>query len=57
MPGLTEVTYFTNSSMLDVDFVPPHLVIVGGSYIGLEFAQMLPPLRQRGDRRSRWRRG
>jgi pyruvate/2-oxoglutarate dehydrogenase complex dihydrolipoamide dehydrogenase (E3) component len=31
---------FTNSSMLDVDFVPEHLVIVGGSYIGLEFAQM-----------------
>ena len=25
---------------MDVDFVPPHLVIVGGSYIGLEFAQM-----------------
>lgn len=31
---------FTNSSMMDVDFVPEHLVIVGGSYIGLEFAQM-----------------
>ena len=26
--------------MMDVDFVPEHLVIVGGSYIGLEFAQM-----------------
>jgi len=29
-----------NSSMMDVDFVPEHLVIVGGSYIGLEFGQM-----------------
>ena len=35
--------------MLDVDFLPPHLVIVGGSYIGLEFAPDVPPLRQRGD--------
>lgn len=40
MPGLDEVAYLTNSSMMDVDFVPPHLVIVGGSYVGLEFAQM-----------------
>jgi pyruvate/2-oxoglutarate dehydrogenase complex dihydrolipoamide dehydrogenase (E3) component len=34
------MSYLTNSSMMDVDFVPPHLVIVGGSYIGLEFGQM-----------------
>lgn len=40
MPGLDRVSYMTNSSMLDVDFVPEHLVIVGGSYVGLEFAQM-----------------
>jgi pyruvate/2-oxoglutarate dehydrogenase complex dihydrolipoamide dehydrogenase (E3) component len=40
IPGLDQVGYFTNSTMLDVDFVPPHLVIVGGSYIGLEFAQI-----------------
>jgi pyruvate/2-oxoglutarate dehydrogenase complex dihydrolipoamide dehydrogenase (E3) component len=39
MPGLDGVPYFTNSSMLDVDFLPDHLLIVGGSYIGLEFAQ------------------
>lgn len=32
--------FFTNSSMMDVDFLPEHLVIVGGSYIGLEFGQM-----------------
>jgi pyruvate/2-oxoglutarate dehydrogenase complex dihydrolipoamide dehydrogenase (E3) component len=38
--GLTDVPFWTNSSIMDVDFVPPHLVIVGGSYIGLEFAQM-----------------
>lgn len=39
-PGIADVPYFTNSSIMDVDFLPPHLVIVGGSYIGLEFAQM-----------------
>ncbi len=38
--GLADVPFWTNSSIMDVDFVPPHLVIVGGSYIGLEFAQM-----------------
>jgi pyruvate/2-oxoglutarate dehydrogenase complex dihydrolipoamide dehydrogenase (E3) component len=40
MPGLNEVPYLTNSSMMDVDFLPRHLIIVGGSYIGLEFGQM-----------------
>src|SRR5579862_5882248 len=40
MPGLDQVPYLTNSSMMQVDFLPRHLVIVGGSYIGLEFAQM-----------------
>ena len=40
MPGLDQVNFLTNSSMLEVDFLPPHLVIVGGSYIGLEFGQM-----------------
>lgn len=34
------VRHWTNSSMMDVDFVPEHLVVVGGSYVGLEFAQM-----------------
>lgn len=38
--GIDEVTYLNNSSMMDVDFLPQHLIIVGGSYIGLEFAQM-----------------
>jgi pyruvate/2-oxoglutarate dehydrogenase complex dihydrolipoamide dehydrogenase (E3) component len=40
MPGIHEVPFLTNSSMMDVDFLPEHLVIVGGSYVGLEFAQM-----------------
>jgi pyruvate/2-oxoglutarate dehydrogenase complex dihydrolipoamide dehydrogenase (E3) component len=40
MPGLDQVNYLTNSSMMDVDFLPRHLVIIGGSYIGLEFGQM-----------------
>ena len=39
-PGINDVPYFTNSSIMDVDFLPEHLIIVGGSYIGLEFAQM-----------------
>ncbi len=39
-PGIHDVPFFTNSSMIDVDFLPERLVIVGGSYIGLEFAQM-----------------
>src|SRR4029079_14602956 len=38
--GLAGVPYLTNSSMMDVDSLPEHLVSVGGSYIGLEFAQM-----------------
>jgi pyruvate/2-oxoglutarate dehydrogenase complex dihydrolipoamide dehydrogenase (E3) component len=38
--GLDGISYFTNSTMMHVDTVPEHLVIVGGSYIALEFAQM-----------------
>lgn len=40
MPGVDQVRYLTNSSMMDVDFLPEHLVVIGGSYVGLEFAQM-----------------
>jgi pyruvate/2-oxoglutarate dehydrogenase complex dihydrolipoamide dehydrogenase (E3) component len=39
-PGLKDIPYLTNSSMMAVDFLPRHLIIVGGSYIGLEFGQM-----------------
>ncbi|MGB8437195.1 MAG: FAD-containing oxidoreductase [Burkholderiales bacterium] len=38
--GLASVPYLTSSTIMDVDFLPEHLVIIGGSYIGLEFAQM-----------------
>jgi len=40
MPGIREVSYLTNSTILELDALPEHLVIIGGSYIGLEFAQM-----------------
>lgn len=40
MPGVHDVPYLTNSSMMDVDLLPEHLIVVGGSYIGLEFGQM-----------------
>jgi len=39
IPGLDQIPYFTNSSIMDVDYLPTHLIILGGSYIGLEFAQ------------------
>src|SRR3712207_4954085 len=39
-PGLAEVPYLTNTSMMALDALPEHLVVAGGSYIGLEFAQM-----------------
>jgi len=39
-PGVNDVPYLTNNGMLKLDRVPKHLVVVGGSYIGLEFAQM-----------------
>jgi len=38
--GLTQIDYLTSSSMMDVDFLPEHLIVIGGSYVGLEFAQM-----------------
>lgn len=40
MPGIDRVPYLTNSSMLALEGLPRHLMIVGGSYVGLEFAQM-----------------
>lgn len=40
IPGLADVDYLTNVGILELDTVPEHLVIIGGSYIGLEFAQM-----------------
>ena len=40
LPGLSDIDYLTNVSILELDTVPEHLVIIGGSYIALEFAQM-----------------
>jgi len=40
LPGVHDVPLLTNSTILDLDILPQHLVIVGGSYIGIEFAQM-----------------
>jgi pyruvate/2-oxoglutarate dehydrogenase complex dihydrolipoamide dehydrogenase (E3) component len=40
LQGIDDVAFLTNSSMMDVDFLPEHLVVIGGSYIGLEFGQM-----------------
>ena len=40
MPGVDDVPFLNNSSMMDIDFLPEHLVVVGGSYVGLEFAQI-----------------
>jgi pyruvate/2-oxoglutarate dehydrogenase complex dihydrolipoamide dehydrogenase (E3) component len=41
LPGLDTVPYWTSVTMMDLDFVPAHLVVIGGSYVGLEFAQMM----------------
>ena len=40
MPGIGEVPFLTNTTMLGMETLPEHLVVVGGSYIGLEFGQM-----------------
>src|SRR5665213_540709 len=40
IPGLATVAYLTNTSIVALDRLPAHLIILGGSYIGLEFAQM-----------------
>ena len=40
LEGVGEVPFLTSTTMMGIDFLPEHLIIVGGSYIGLEFAQM-----------------
>ena len=40
LTGIEGVPTLNNISMMGVDFVPPHLIVIGGSYIGLEFAQI-----------------
>lgn len=39
-PGIADVDYLTNSTIIPLEVLPEHLIVVGGSYIGLEFAQM-----------------
>jgi pyruvate/2-oxoglutarate dehydrogenase complex dihydrolipoamide dehydrogenase (E3) component len=40
MPGIAGVPFLNNSSMMNLDVLPRHLIVIGGSYIGLEFGQM-----------------
>ena len=40
LPGVHDVPFLTNTAMVALDRLPRHLVVVGGSYVGLEFAQM-----------------
>jgi len=40
MPGVDTVPYLTNTSVLELETLPSHLLVIGGSYIGLEFGQM-----------------
>lgn len=40
LPGIEDINYLTSTSILDLDTLPRHLAVIGGSYIGLEFAQM-----------------
>jgi len=40
LQGIDQVRYLNNSTMMDVDFLLDHLIVIGGSYVGLEFAQM-----------------
>ena len=53
MPGVGDVPYLTNSSILSLQVLPEHLVIVGGSYVGLEFGQMFRRFGASDDRRER----
>ena len=49
LPGVDKVPFLNNSSMLALEELPAHLLVVGGSYIGLEFAQMYRRFGSRGD--------
>jgi len=40
-PGIGGVPCLTNVTMMDLDHLPEHLIVIGGSYVGLEFAQMM----------------
>ncbi len=40
LSGFDGIDYLTNTNIMDIDFLPEHLIIIGGSYVGLEFGQM-----------------
>jgi len=40
IPGLADSNYLTNETIMELTTVPEHLVVLGGGYVGLEFAQM-----------------
>jgi pyruvate/2-oxoglutarate dehydrogenase complex dihydrolipoamide dehydrogenase (E3) component len=40
LPGLDDVTYLDSTSIMELDEVPEHLIVLGGGYVGLEFGQM-----------------
>ena len=50
MPGINDVDVLDNTDMVALNQVPRHLVVVGGSYVGLEFAQMFRRFGARSDR-------
>jgi pyruvate/2-oxoglutarate dehydrogenase complex dihydrolipoamide dehydrogenase (E3) component len=39
VPGLEDARPLTNIEALELDYLPPHLIVLGGGYVGLEFAQ------------------
>ena len=55
MPGLDTVPYLTNATMMDVDYLPEHLVIVGGSYIEPSSARCIAASARRSRSSSRVR--
>jgi pyruvate/2-oxoglutarate dehydrogenase complex dihydrolipoamide dehydrogenase (E3) component len=40
IPGLADVPYLTSTTIMDLDVVPDHLLVVGGGYVAVEFGQM-----------------
>jgi pyruvate/2-oxoglutarate dehydrogenase complex dihydrolipoamide dehydrogenase (E3) component len=40
LPGLNQVRFLDSTSIMELDLVPEHLLVLGGGYIGLEFGQM-----------------
>jgi pyruvate/2-oxoglutarate dehydrogenase complex dihydrolipoamide dehydrogenase (E3) component len=54
MDGLETVRYLTNVTMMEVDFIPEHLIVIGGSYVGLGVRTDGAPLRLAASPSSRW---